>query len=58
MQRLAETPHLALHGLKAALTERGISVSHNTIWEFIRSEGLRFKKSMDRPVCKRIFAMF
>ncbi|MFK4822701.1 hypothetical protein ACI0FS_21350 [Ochrobactrum quorumnocens] len=58
VQRLAENPHLALHGLKAALTERGISVSHNTIWEFIRSEGLRFKKSMDRPVCKRIFAMF
>ncbi|WP_425427574.1 helix-turn-helix domain-containing protein [Brucella pituitosa] len=42
VQRLAENPHLALHGLKAALTERGISVSHNTIWEFIRSEGLRF----------------
>ncbi|PWU72820.1 hypothetical protein DK867_11735 [Ochrobactrum sp. POC9] len=34
VQRLAENPHLTLHGLKAALTERGMSVSHNTIWEF------------------------
>ncbi|KQV20509.1 transposase [Rhizobium sp. Root1203] len=49
VQRLAENPHLTLHGLKAELSERGISVSHNTIWEFIRSEGLRFKKNAVRP---------
>jgi len=41
VQRLAENPHLTLHGLKAELSERGISVSHNTIWEIVRSEGLR-----------------
>lgn len=40
---------LTLHGLKAELASRGIIVSHNTIWEFIRSEGLRFKKNAIRP---------
>ena len=41
VQRLAENPHLTLHGLTAELSERGISVSHNTIREFVRSEELR-----------------
>lgn len=44
VERLRQTPHLTLHGLKAELAERGIRVSHNTIWEFLRREGLRFKK--------------
>ncbi len=48
-ERLAQNPHLTLHGLKAELALRGIAVSHNTIWEFIRSEGLRFKKNTVRP---------
>ena len=48
-ERLAQNPHLTLHGLKAELASRGIAVSHNTIWEFIRSEGLRFKKNAIRP---------
>ncbi|PZU89600.1 MAG: IS630 family transposase [Shinella sp.] len=43
---LAQNPHLTLHGLKAELASRGLAVSHNTIWEFIRSEGLRFKKTL------------
>jgi transposase len=42
-ERLEQNPHLTLHGLKAELASRGIIVSHNTIWEFIRSEGLGFK---------------
>ena len=48
-ERLHQTPHLTLHGLIAELASRGIAVSHNTIWEFIRSEGLRFKKNAVRP---------
>lgn len=36
-ERLVQNPHLTLHGLKAELAVRGIAVSHNTIWEFIRS---------------------
>ncbi|SMD20176.1 Transposase [Rhizobium sp. RU36D] len=45
---LEQNSHLTLHGLKAELASRGIAVSHNTIWEFIRSEGLRFKKNAVR----------
>jgi len=46
IERLAQNPHLTLHGLKAELASRGIAVSHNTTWKFIRSEGLRFKKTL------------
>jgi transposase len=49
VERLDQNPHLTLHGLKAELGLRGIIVSHNTIWQFIRSEGLRFKKNTVRP---------
>ena len=48
IERLQQNPHLTLHGLKAELAVRGITVSHNTIWEFIRHEGLRFKKNAIR----------
>lgn len=49
VRHLAQNPHQTLHGLKAELAVRDIAVSHNTIWEFIRSEGLRFKKNAVRP---------
>ena len=49
IERLNQNAHLTLHGLKSELSARGITVSHNTIWEFIRREGLRFKKNTIRP---------
>ena len=48
-ERLKETPHLTLHALKEELAARGVLVSHNAIWEFLRREGLRFKKNAVRP---------
>jgi transposase len=48
-ERLRETPHLTLHGLKAELAARGVQVSHNAVWVFLRREGLRFKKNAVRP---------
>ena len=44
MERLRQVPHLTLHGLKDELAARGIKVSHNTVWTFLRRGGLRFKK--------------
>jgi len=44
LERLRQVPHLTLHGLKDELAARGIVVSHNTVWNFLRREGLRFKK--------------
>lgn len=44
--RIAETSHLTLHGLKDELAARGVKVSHDTVWQFLRREGLRFKKTL------------
>jgi len=49
MERLGQTPHLTLHGLKDELAARGVKVSHNAVWTFLRREGLRFKKNAARP---------
>ena len=49
MARINQTPHLTLHKLKAELAARGIEVSHNAVWLFLRREGLSFKKNATRP---------
>jgi putative transposase len=49
LERLGQTPHLTLHALKDELATRGVCVSHNTVWVFLRREGLRFKKNAVRP---------
>ena len=49
LERIAQTPHLTLHRLKDELAARGVSVSHNAVWLFLRREGLRFKKNPVRP---------
>lgn len=48
-ERISQTPHLTLHGLKDELAARGVIVSHNAVWLFLRREGLRFKKNSVRP---------
>lgn len=49
VERIGQTPHLTLHGLKDELAARGVTVSHNAVWQFLRREGLRFKKNAVRP---------
>ena len=49
VERINQTSHLTLHGLKAELAARGVKVSHDTVWQFLRREGLRFKKNTVRP---------
>src|ERR1700755_744658 len=41
VERINQTPHLSLHGLKDELAARGVKVSHDTVWHFLRREGLR-----------------
>ena len=48
-ERIEQVPSLTLHKLKAELAERGVSVSHDAIWRFLRREGLSFKKNDLRP---------
>ena len=43
-ERINQTPHVTLHGLKDELAARGVKVSHNAVWRFLRHEGLSFKK--------------
>lgn len=49
MERIRQTPHLTLHGLKDELAARGVKVSHNAVWMFLRREGFRFKKNAAGP---------
>lgn len=42
---LNRTPHVTIDRLRAILQERGISVCRDTVWRFIRREGLSFKKN-------------
>lgn len=45
IEKIEATPHLTLHRLKDLLAERGVTVSHDTVWRFLRREGLSFKKN-------------
>src|SRR6201998_4553142 len=44
LQRIGQTPHLTLHGLKDELAARGVKVSHNAVWLFLRDGGLGVKQ--------------
>ena len=45
---VAETPHLTIDRLRDLLAAAGIVVSRDTIWRFLRREGLSFKKNSVR----------
>lgn len=45
---VAATPHLTLDRLQEQLASEGITVCRDTIWRFLRREGLRFKKNAVR----------
>ncbi len=42
--RLAEKPDLTMRALAAALRERGTPVTYDTVWRFVRRDGLTAKK--------------
>ena len=50
IEQIERTPHLTLHALKDLLAARGIAVSHQTVWEFLRRQGLSFKKKRCLPL--------
>lgn len=53
-ERLRQTPHLSVVRLRDELAARGVEVSHDTVWRFLKSEGFSFKKKacspLNRPV--------
>ncbi len=46
LDEINKVPHLTLHGLKDLLATRGIMVSLDTVWHFLRREGQSFKKTI------------
>jgi transposase len=49
IDQIERDANLSLHRLKDILAAQGLKVSHNTIWLFLRREGLSFKKNAIRP---------
>jgi transposase len=45
LARLDEKPDLTLHALLADLRKRGVIVACDTLWRFLRREGISFKKN-------------
>ena len=44
IELIERTPHLTVQGHRDILQDRGISVSRHAVWQFLRREGLSFKK--------------
>ncbi len=54
LARLDEKPDLTLHALRDELRERGVAVSCDTLWRFLKRQEISFKKTLfaaeqDRP---------
>lgn len=48
-ERVRREPHVTLHRLRDELAAQGTEVSVDTVWRFLRREGLRFKKNRAGP---------
>ena len=48
LARLAEKPDLTLHALLRELRARDVVVSCDTLWRFLKREGISFKKNRVR----------
>lgn len=49
VEEIERTPHLTVRGLAEILASRGIVVSRQAVWRFLRAQGLSFKKNTVRP---------
>ncbi len=47
-QRINQSPHLTVRGLRDELAARAVEVSHDTVWRFLRKLGLSHKKNSVR----------
>ena len=48
LDQVQTCPHVTLAVLQEMLAERGIEVSHDTVWRFLRGCGFSFKKDAGR----------
>ena len=50
LEQVHQSSHVTARGLPRLLAARGVKVSHDSVWRFLRRKGLSFKK---RPVRHR-----
>lgn len=50
LDQVQSCPHITLAALQEMLLERGIEVSHDTVWRFLRGCGFSFKKRHWSPM--------
>ena len=48
LEAIERTPHLTVRGLRDILVARGVAVSRQAVWQYLRREGLSFKKNAVR----------
>ncbi len=48
LSRIREKPDLTLHALLLELEDRGVKVCCDTLWRFLKREGISFKKNAVR----------
>jgi len=44
LARVTELSHVTVRGLRDELAKRGVDVTHDTVWRFLRGQGLSHKK--------------
>lgn len=49
LEQVRNCPHVTLAALQDLLAERGVTVSHDTVWRFLRGCGFSFKKRRWSP---------
>lgn len=49
LELVRKTPHLTIDRLRDLLAAEGIAVCRDTIWRYLKREGLSFKKNAARP---------
>lgn len=53
LEQVRDCPHVTLAALQALLADRGVIVSHDTVWRFLRRCGFSFKKRRWSPMNAR-----
>jgi|SRR5690606_3593257 len=54
LERINSAPNMTLQRMQNELADRGVIVSHNAVWLFLRREGLSFKKKRCLPLSRRV----
>ena len=53
LEQVRNCPHVTLAVLRDLLADRGVIVSHDTVWRFLRGCGFSFKKRRWSPMSAR-----